>query len=249
MEPTQPAPQSLRVLLLQAREPDDLCLLEERESFSKRSGLASTQLVPHSVLEGPPSLERARSFDAVFVGGSGDYFVSKNHLPHSQAFFDLLTEIADVGHPMFASCFGFQCLVRALGAPIIYDPDNTEVGTFELQLTDAGKEDPVLGSLPARFNAQMGRKDRATALPEGAAHLASSELCPYQALRWKQAPVWATQFHPELDHTTNRQRFDNYAAGYQAAMSEQELQASYDSYRESRETEQLLRVFLREVFE
>ena len=239
---------SLKVLLLQAREPDDLCLLEERESFSLRSGLRADQLVPHSVLDGPPTMDQVRAHDAVFVGGSGDYFVSKNHLPHQAEFFWLLAEIAETGHPMFASCFGFQCLVQALGGTIIHDPDHTEVGTFDLQLTEPGFSDPVLGTLPAKFDAQMGRKDRATQLPDGATHLASSELCPYQALRWRNQPVWATQFHPELDHLTNRQRFDNYAAGYQTAMTDEELQASYDSYRPSPQTEQLLAVFLREVF-
>lgn len=239
---------ALKVLLLQAREPNDLCLLEERESFLKRSGLDGDQLVPHSVLEGPPTMDQVRAHDAVFVGGSGDYFVSKNHLPHQDQFFALLADIAETGHPMFASCFGFQCFVQALGGTIVHDPDHTEVGTFVLELTDQGGDDPVLGTLPSSFDAQMGRKDRATQLPEGATHLASSALCPYQALRWRDQPVWATQFHPELDHTTNRQRFDNYAAGYQTAMTDAELQASYDSYRPSLETEQLLAVFLNEVF-
>ena len=242
------SPDSLKVLLLQAREPDDLCLLEERHSFALRSGLSEDQLYPHSILEGPPTLSAVRAHDAVFIGGSGDYFVSKNHLPHQGQFFDLLTEIAEIGHPMFASCFGFQCLVQALGAPVVHAPEQTEVGTFELTLTDDGVRDPVLGTLPRRFNAQMGRKDRATQLPDGAIHLAASELCPFQALRWREQPVWATQFHPELDHTTNRQRFDNYAAGYQAAMTSEELQDSYDSYRQSSETERLLSVFLDTVF-
>lgn len=239
---------SLRVLLLQAREQDDLCLLEERESFAARSGLGLEQIEPWSLLEAAPTLAEARRFDAVLVGGSGDYFVSRNHLPNQDRFFEFLQEATLTGHPMFASCFGFQCFTQALGGEVVYDPDRTEVGTFDLELTEAGGGDEVLGILPAAFPAQMGRKDRATRLPGSAVHLASSELCPYQALRWQQAPVWATQFHPELDHVTNRQRFENYAAGYQAAMSDEELQASFDSYRPSPHTEQLLPRFLDVVF-
>lgn len=240
--------QFLRVLLLQAREPDDPCLLEERESFAARSGLRLEQIEPWSLLEAAPTLTEARRFDAVLVGGSGDYFVSKNHLPNQDGFFEFLQEVTLTEHPMFASCFGFQCFVQALGGEIIYDPDRTEVGTFDLQLTEQGAGDELLGVLPRDFPAQMGRKDRATRLPDDAVHLASSELCPFQALRWTSAPVWATQFHPELDYVTNRQRFENYAAGYQAAMTDEELQASLESYRPSPDTERLLPRFLEVVF-
>ena len=239
---------SVRALLLQAREPDDPCLLEERESFAARSGLDLRQIEPWSLLESAPTLTEARRFDAVLIGGSGDYFVSKNHLPNQDRFFEFLQEVTLTGRPMFASCFGFQCFTQALGGEIVYDPERTEVGTFDLELTEAGQGDEVLGILPAGFPAQMGRKDRATRLPDDAVHLASSDLCPFQALRWQRAPIWATQFHPELDHATNRQRFENYAAGYQAAMSPEELQASFDSYRPSPHTEQLLPRFLEVVF-
>ncbi len=39
--------------------------------------------------------------------------------------------------------------IDALGGDVIHDPDNTEVGTFEVELTDAGRQDPLFGDLPA----------------------------------------------------------------------------------------------------
>ena len=52
----------------------------------------------------------------------------------------------------------------------------------------------------------MGHFDRAVELPAGVPNLASSQLCGFQALRFPGAPIWATQFHPELDDQGNRDR-------------------------------------------
>jgi GMP synthase-like glutamine amidotransferase len=43
-------------------------------------------------------------------------------------------------------------------------------------------------------------------LPDGFPNLVTSRRCFYQALRVPGAPVWATQFHPELDDRGNRER-------------------------------------------
>jgi GMP synthase-like glutamine amidotransferase len=73
-------------------------------------------------------------------------------------------------------------------------------------------------------------------------------LCPHQALRIADAPIWATQFHPELDHSTNRMRFENYIDSYQASMSREEIDRSLESYRPSPHAGDLLRRFLLLVF-
>lgn len=238
----------LRVLLLQARTESDPAKHEERESFAKRTGLPMERIVPHDLLTGPPSLRRGRSFDAMMVGGSGDFYVSKRDLPNLDATLDFLGEITELGHPTFASCFGFQCMVEAYGGIIVHDVERTEVGTYPLTLTNAGRSDPLLGSLPATFAAQMGRKDRADSLPDGFHHLASSEAAPYQAIRLRETPVWATQFHPELDRDTNRGRYLRYLDGYAAHLDEAELDAVLERFDHSPEAEALLSRFIDIVF-
>lgn len=240
---------ALKILLLQARNQDDPVRQEERRSFAAKTGLALEQVVPWDLLGGPPTLTEARMFDAVMVGGSGDYYVSNRSLPHFEAQLDFVGEIVATGHPMFASCFGFHILVQALGGEIIHDPANTEVGTYELTLTCDGQRDELLGRLPRKFAAQMGRKDRAYRLPPGALHLASSERNPYQALRIPGQPIWTTQFHPELDEKTNRGRFLRYMSGYAAHMTPRERQEALDNrFGPSPETDRLLPAFLRLVF-
>lgn len=206
------------------------------------------QIVPHDLLSGPPSMTTIRGHDAVMVGGSGDYYVSKRTLPHFPAQLDLLAEVAEQGFPMFASCFGFQILVEALGGQIIHDPENVEVGTYEVDLTESGRRDPLLGALPPRFAAQLGRKDRAERLPDGVVHLASSERSPYQSFRIPRRPIWATQFHPELNLESNRLRFERYLKGYSEHMSESERQQARARFRDSPHTREILPSFLRLVF-
>jgi hypothetical protein len=89
----------LKILLLQARNPDDPVRHEERQSFATRAGLSLEQIVPWDLLGGPPTLSEARMFDAVMVGGSGDYYVSKRSLPHFEAQLEFVAEIVATGHP------------------------------------------------------------------------------------------------------------------------------------------------------
>ena len=237
-----------KVLLLQARQATDPAKAEERESFASRSQLPIDQFESHDLLLGPPSAEKLKRFDCVMIGGSGDYYVSKRDLDYFESSLEFLAEVADSGMPVFGSCFGFQCLVEALGGSVAHDPESTEVGTYEVELTAEGKEDPLFGQLPEVFWAQLGRKDRAIRLPEGVPNLASSELCTYQALRVPGRPVWASQFHPELDGTTNRERYLFYLSGYSDHMTTEEREAALDRFQNSPHTLGLLRGFVELVF-
>jgi GMP synthase (glutamine-hydrolysing) len=239
---------SLRILLLQAREPDDLARIEERQSFAEKAGLEVEQIIPHDLLTEIPSLSKVLSFDALMVGGSGDYYVSKQNLPDFWALMDLLREVVACGHPTFASCFGFQLMVRALDGEIIHDLANMEVGTYTITLTEAGQQDELLGSLPRQFLAQLGRKDRAARLPDGCTHLAFSKRAPFQAFRIPGKPIWATQFHPELSGEENRLRFYRYQAGYGHVMSQEEQENILTRFRESTETMTLISRFLELIF-
>lgn len=239
---------ALRFLLLQARESDDEMLGRERRSFAEHLDVEEERIVPLNVLDGPVAPADLGRADALLIGGSGDYYVSKDHLPHAESVYDLLREVAERGHPTFASCFGFQLLVRALGGEVVHDPATTEVGTLELDLTPEGRGDELLGQLPERFPAQFGRKDRALSMPPGIPSLAASALNPHQALRLPARPVWATQFHPELSGDENRARFERYHDGYGAAMSAEEHAAALERFRPSPEANTLLRRFVRLVF-
>lgn len=238
----------LRFLLLQIRDHGDRVIEEERASFAEKAGLEVEQILLHNLLDGPPTRARVEACDGVLVGGSGDYYVSKGHMPAFDELMRFFIELADRGYPTFASCFGFQLMVRALGGTIVHDVENTELGTLELSLTEAGRNDPLMGTLPEKFNAQLGHKDRADSLPPGFENLARSELCEYQAFRVPDKPIWATQFHPELDSITNKGRYLRYLEGYSEHLTDEQRAATLDTYRDSPETGELLRHFVNLVF-
>lgn len=236
------------ILLLQARNAGDPAKDEERASFAQKANFDQARIVPHDIVTEPLTLRKVRKFDALMVGGSGDYYVSKANLPHFEETLEVLQDVVTVGHPTFASCFGFQLMIRALGGEVAFDPPTMEVGTYQLSLTRVGQQDELLGTLPSNFCAQLGRKDRATTMPDGCLHLASSDRCPYQALRVPGKPIWATQFHPELSGSENRARFLRYQAGYGSVMNNNEQQATLDRFKESPETERLIEKFVNLVF-
>ncbi len=79
-------------------------------------------------------------------------------------------------------------------------------------------------------------------------NLAHSERNPHQAFRVPGQPIWATQFHPELDARTNRGRFLRYLNGYAMHMTREERRAALERYHDSPEAESLLPAFLDLVF-
>ena len=173
----------------------------------------------------------------MLVGGSGEYSVLDD-VPPIRALLNFLGETATCGFPVFASCFGFQALSLALGGEVVHDADRSEVGTYDIQLTPHASDDEIFGQLSASFLAQQGHKDHVTRLPSSAKHLAGSERSPFQAARFGDAPVWATQFHPELTEQDNRRRVMLYRDRYA-----KELDAVLDILRPSHETHGLLARF------
>ena len=239
---------SLSILLLQARQEDDLARIEERRSFAKMTDLQLDQVTPLDLLTHTPTLEQIREHDALMVGGSGAYYVTKGNLPGFHELLAVLRQVVDVGHPTFASCFGYQLLVEALGGKVVYDPPNMEVGTYRLSLTVEGQQDELFGYLPPTFQAQLGHKDRADRLPQGTLNLATSVNSTFQALRVPGKPIWATQFHPELTKEENLKRFNRYLEGYASLMSQDELREALARFDHSPEANELLTRFLSIVF-
>lgn len=233
-----------KVLLLQARMPDDPMQAQELECFVERTGLPASSFTCHNLYDGAPRMGQLRERDALMVGGSGAFYISSGNLPEFETLLDFLREVVAAGHPTFASCFGYQALVRALGGEVISDRAHREVGTFELTLTTAALHDELFGGLPERVMAQMGHTDRVERPAEGAINLASSEMCRHQALRVPHKPVWATQFHPELDRKRNAERFRTYFESYGRKEDRQDLDAALRRFRESPETTGLLAAFL-----
>lgn len=233
--------------LLQARVSDDPVRSEERAAFAAQLGVQTEDVQTWDVLQGTSSFEAVTDgVDAVLVGGSGEFSVLSNEswLP---SFFDTLGALAENGFPTFASCFGFQGMVVALGGEVVTDESAAEVGTFELTTNENAEGDIMFGELPRSFVGQEGHKDRARRLPDCLTNFVSSKRCPNQAIRYKDSMVFATQFHPELTGNLNRLRFKRYYDMYEQAFGAAGARSLLDTFMESPEANALLTRFHRLV--
>jgi len=110
---------------------------------------------------------------------------------------ELAERVVDADFPFLGACYGVGVLGGLRGG-LVDRTYGEPISAVSITLTDEGAADPLLGELPATFDAFLGHKEAVTRLPAGAVRLASSATCPVQAFRLG-ANVYATQFHPELD--------------------------------------------------
>ena len=186
-----------RFLLLQVREPGDAMAANEAFAFRRALGLQPDQLEVFDLLAGAPALSLLRPADAVLIGGSGDHSVVRGG-PWLSGALRAMELLYEHSIPTFASCWGFQGLAKALGGRVVTDHARAEVGVLPLDLTEAGRRDPVFGPIGSGFPVVIGHEDIVDELPEGAVSLASSPTIENEALKFVDKPIYATQFHPEL---------------------------------------------------
>jgi GMP synthase (glutamine-hydrolysing) len=93
------------------------------------------------------------------------------------------------------TCYGIGVVTRMLGGEVSRAyPEDT--GPVTIELTDAGRADPLFGGLADRFTALTAHKEGTATPPPGATLLAKNDGCPVQAYVVGDR-LYATQFHPE----------------------------------------------------
>jgi GMP synthase (glutamine-hydrolysing) len=134
------------------------------------------------------------SYDAYMVFGGAmhpDQDAQHTWLPEEVAWLEQL--LAD-RRPVLGVCLGVELLARAAGAQV-RRLDEAEIGWIDIDLNDAGAEDPVLGSLPRRFPGLVWHHYTYD-VPDGAVELARTDRTT-QAFRLGDS-CWGVQFHPEV---------------------------------------------------
>jgi GMP synthase (glutamine-hydrolysing) len=150
-------------------------------------------------------LDKLNIAEAVILGGLGEggYEDTEPHkldnLKHILYKIDpIIRTIESKSIPTLGICFGHQVLADILGGNVVTDPNMAESGIAKIILTETGKQDPILSSLPDTFNGIVSHKSSVLSLPKGAEILAYSDKCPIHGFRYK-SNIYGFQLHPELD--------------------------------------------------
>ena len=110
-----------------------------------------------------------------------------------------LRAAAETATPVLGLCFGTQILGAALcGKDQVFRRASCEVGFLPLRLTREAAGDLLLAGAADPLRMLVWHNDEVRHDHADMRILASSELCPNQIWRWRDAPVWGVQGHPEV---------------------------------------------------
>ena len=145
-------------------------------------------------------LEDIKSSDIshIILSGRNSTYWDPAELP---LFADELELIREARRPLLGICAGHQMIGLAYGAQWVpIDDGVVEEGFHAVKLHD---KDPLFSGLPGSFNVYQYHKYHIPVLPQEIKILASNDLCPVQAMRCRQRPVYGVQFHPEKNVGNN----------------------------------------------
>ena len=210
----------LKLLLVQIRDEQQV-RQEEHLSFARYAGLAPGQIEILNLFDQPQfDLAVADGYDAVLIGGASEANVLEPEIypfvGQSQA---LIRYCVERSQPVFASCFGFQLAVLALGGEILHKEHGFEMGTLPISLTAAATDDPLFCDIPDGFHAVSVHRQYAVELPQECELQAYTDQCLH-AFRLKGKPFWAFQFHPEVDYQILVERLTFFKQKYTGGDSE-----------------------------
>jgi GMP synthase (glutamine-hydrolysing) len=134
------------------------------------------------------------AYGAVLVFGGAMHADQDRRHPWLREENFFLQRLLDIGVPTLGICLGVQLLAKAAHS-WVGPLDDPEIGWYDVELTEEGIEDAVLGRLPRSFEAFQWHY-YTYGVPAGAEELARSERCT-QAFRLGQR-AWGVQFHPEV---------------------------------------------------
>ena len=115
--------------------------------------------------------------------------------------------INDHSYPILGICAGLHFIALHFGGEV-GPGHHPEFGKTEVTISSG---DRILAGLPEKIIAWENHNDEVKKLPEDFKVLASSKTCKIQAFAHKTRPIFAVQFHPEVENTQfGRKIFENF---------------------------------------
>jgi GMP synthase (glutamine-hydrolysing) len=162
------------------------------------AGLLGTILEEHGITYREVDVERealpAIDYEALVVMGGPQY--ANENLAYLVAEKALMRNALERSIPLFSVCLGGQLLASVCGAEVKRHGD-TEIGFYEVQLTEEGRQDPLFKGLEGTSHSVFQWHNDTFDLPAGAVLLEAGDTTRYQAFRYGPH-AYGLQYHPEL---------------------------------------------------
>ncbi|WP_057463762.1 type 1 glutamine amidotransferase [Pseudovibrio sp. POLY-S9] len=144
--------------------------------------------------ESDPLPSDISKFSGLVVLGGLQHARADEEFPFLKSVCDTILAFHEADKPVMGICLGSQLIARTFGGEnILGNP--VEAGWLPLQVSEQGKQDPVISAFEEDDHIFILHTDTYT-LPKDAVHLASSEMTPNQAFKMGRA-TYAIQFHFE----------------------------------------------------
>ncbi|CAN5386792.1 glutamine-hydrolyzing GMP synthase [soil metagenome] len=112
--------------------------------------------------------------------------------------------------PVLGVCYGMQLLARAAGGKVARSGER-EYGSA---IVNIRAKSPLVEGLSAANRVWMSHGDKVATLPAEYRRIADSRNCPYAAIAHKKLPIYGIQFHPEVFHSDEGERWlSNFVFG------------------------------------
>ncbi|MBR3159398.1 MAG: glutamine-hydrolyzing GMP synthase [Atopobiaceae bacterium] len=106
--------------------------------------------------------------------------------------------VFELGIPVLGFCYGQQIMAAQLGGEV----GHTQKGEYGPATLVRDGTSMLLADTPSEQTVWMSHRDAVTRVPEGFRVTAHTETCPVAAMECPRRRLFATQFHPEVRHTT-----------------------------------------------
>jgi len=143
-------------------------------------------------------IDRAADHDTLIMLGGPMSVNDEAEYPYLTNEMKFAEQFMKAGKKVLGVCLGAQLMAKALGAKVYPGPEK-EIGWYDIELKNAGLQDPLMASLaPDRKACKVFHWHGETFdIPQGAERLAASALYPNQAFRYG-IHAYAFQFHIEV---------------------------------------------------
>ena len=147
--------------------------------------------VEHCCPAAGDDLPAVGAHDAVIANGGAVSVWEGGEHPFMRDEIDFVRDGVDAGVPFAGCCLGSQILAAAFGVTSATRPDDqVEYGFWPIEATDAGRD--LFNGLDHVFQVH---EEASVAVPDGGVLLATNDLFPVQAFRFRHA--YGLQFHPD----------------------------------------------------